>query len=110
MWYAAQAPSEDTIVAPSGLRGVHSLPNAAHSCGLIRPWSTSPERHNGDSLVWMSVTAKRYSASKSAYRSESFHPLCGIIPMPRQVRSITSKTSRNIAIAGRLPSSVTARE
>ena len=72
------------MVAPSGLRGVHSLPNASHSWGLISPWSTSPLRQTVDSWVWMSPTAKRCSASYSRYCSESRQPLCGIIPMPRQ--------------------------
>ncbi len=46
-----------------GERGVHSLPNAEHSLGLIGPCSTSPERHNGDSTVVMPSTSKRFSAS-----------------------------------------------
>ena len=29
-------PSEDTIVAPSGVRGLHSLPNAGQSCGFLQ--------------------------------------------------------------------------
>ena len=35
----------------------------------------------------------------SRYFSESRQPLCGIIPMPRQDRSTTSKTSSSISIA-----------
>lgn len=46
-------------MAPSGLRGVHSLPKAAHSCGLIRPCSTSPERHSVDSPVWPKLAVNR---------------------------------------------------
>ena len=56
-------------MAPSGLRGVHSLPKAAHSCGLISPWSTSPLRQIVDSSVWMSPTWKRCSASNARYFS-----------------------------------------
>src|SRR5215208_1038713 len=41
-WYAAHAPSEDTIVAPSGVCGVHSLPNAGHWCGFFSPRRISP--------------------------------------------------------------------
>lgn len=58
-WYAAHAPSLETMVAPSGLRGVHSLPNAAHSCGLMSPWRTSPLRQTVDSSVSMPVTENR---------------------------------------------------
>ncbi len=88
---------------------MHSLPKAAHSRGLIRPWSTSPERHNGDSSVWMPPTENRVSASKSAWRSDSFQLLSGIIPIPRQVRSVTSNTSRSISIATGFPSPGTTR-
>ena len=94
-------PRDDTIVAPSGLRGVHSLPNAAHSCGLISPWSTSPDRHSGDSSVWMSADREPRARRRTPRSArESRQPLCGIIPMPRQVRSVTSKTSRSICHRG----------
>ena len=56
----ALSAAQQTVEA---VRGVHSLPNAEHSWGLISPCSTSPERHSGDSSVWMSVTSKRSSAS-----------------------------------------------
>ena len=103
------APSDETIVAPSGFRGVHSFPKALHSCGLIKPCNTSPERHTLDSSVWISVTEKRSSASKYAYFGASCQPLSGIDPMPRHVRSDTANTSSSIAFAAVLPSAVTAR-
>ena len=49
--YAAQAPSAETIVAPSGVWGVHCVPNAGHSCGFFIPFRTSPLRHTDDSSV-----------------------------------------------------------
>ena len=47
------------MVAPSGCRGVHSLPKAEHSAGLMAPRRTSPDMHSGDSSVWMPVMWKR---------------------------------------------------
>ncbi len=97
------------MVAPSGLRGVQVVPKAAHSLGLIRPWSTSPLRHSVDSRVVMPVTEKRCSASYSRNASDSRQPLSGMVPIPRQVRSATSKTSSSIRRAAGLPVSRTAR-
>ena len=37
----------ETIVAPSGVCGVHSLPNAGQSCGFFRPLRTCPLMHSG---------------------------------------------------------------
>ena len=46
-WYqAAQAPSAETIGAPSGFIGVQRLPNAGQSIGFFRPCSTSALMHS----------------------------------------------------------------
>ena len=86
----------DTMVAPRGVRGVHSLPKAGHWSGLINPNSTSPLRQLLGSGTWRSLTPNRTSASKVRYRSASCHPLSGIRPMPRQFRSQGSNTSASI--------------
>ena len=44
-----------------------------------------------------------------AIGSLSRQPLFGITPMPRQARSVTSKTSESSFCAGKLPSKVTTR-
>src|SRR5262249_9781894 len=61
--YAAHAPSEETMVAPSGCSGVHSLPNAGHSCGFLTPFRTRPLIQSADSCVSISSTSKMRSAS-----------------------------------------------
>ena len=38
----AVAVALETIVAPSGVRGVHCLPKAGQALGFMRPRSTSP--------------------------------------------------------------------
>src|SRR5690606_2485729 len=43
--YAAQAPSFETIVAPSGVRGVQVTPNAGHSQGFFTPRRIAPLMH-----------------------------------------------------------------
>jgi len=57
----------------------------------------------------MPVTVNRYAASKSRYFSDSSQPEPGIMPMPRQFRSVTEKTSASIRRASGLPSRCTAR-
>ena len=61
--YAAQAPSADTMVAPSGCAGVHRLPNAGQSCGFLRPRRIWPLMHSAGSWVSSAPTSKRRSAS-----------------------------------------------
>src|SRR5437764_9065509 len=40
--YAAHEPSDDTMSAPTGFSGVHSLPNSLHCAGFKTPFRTSP--------------------------------------------------------------------
>ena len=95
--YAAHAPSVETIGAPSGRSGVHSVPNAGQSCGFARPRSTSPRdadlglARRGCRRRRGNRTRRRARGTRSRRRS----PLCGITPMPRQARSQISKTSRD---------------
>ena len=51
--------------APSGVRGVHAVAEAAHSLGVIRPWSTSPARQRDGSAA---VTRRRRSAARRRTR------------------------------------------
>src|SRR6185312_3802413 len=65
--YAAHAPSLDTIVAPSGVSGVQSLPNAGHSHGFFTPRSTSPLIQRAGSRVAIAPTSNTCSASCARY-------------------------------------------
>src|SRR6185295_11579577 len=48
-WYAEHAPSADTIVAPSGVSGVHRVANAVQSVGLASPRRIRPLMHSAGS-------------------------------------------------------------
>ena len=79
---AALAGWSSVEVAPSGVSGVHRVPNAGHAVGLMRPCKTSPLRHSPSSAVWICATSKRVSASNSAKSSDSRQPEAGNSPMP----------------------------
>ena len=65
-WNAAHVPSDETIGAPSGIRGVHSVPYAVQSSGVASPVRIAPAMHAGCSRVLMSPTSNRRSASNRA--------------------------------------------
>ena len=48
---AAQVPSDDTIGAPSGFCGLHSVPYAVQSSGVLSPVRIAPAMQAGCSLV-----------------------------------------------------------
>ena len=63
-----------------------------------------------DSAVWMSLHREApLGVEVGDTLGASRQPLRGITPMPRHVRSVTSKTSSSIAFAAGLPSAGTAR-
>ena len=51
------------MVAPSGVCGVHAVPNAGQSCGFFSPLRICPLMQTGDSCVSMSSTSNSRSAS-----------------------------------------------
>ena len=95
--------------APSGRSGVHSTPNAGHSCGRLWPCNTAPARHTAGSSAGIPATPKREAASNRAYWLAQAQPLAGISPMPRHLRATGSKTSSIWAWAAGLPSGRTQR-
>ena len=88
------------MVAPSGWRGVHSLPKAAALGGLDEPAqhvSRTAERR----LLGMNAgDLEALFGVEFAISSLSRQPLLGITPMPRHARSVTSKTSASSCWAG----------
>ena len=87
--------------ARAASRGVHSVPNAGHSCGFFRPCSTSPGDADGRlARRGCRSTAKRRSASKSAIRRGAAASRCAGSRRCRATsRSVTSKTSSQHAPA-----------
>src|SRR4051812_5039220 len=68
---------------PIGVSGVHAVPNTLHSHGRRTPLSTSPHWHDFGSATRTPGTANRFSASKSAYRSDSCRAEEAMEPSPR---------------------------
>ena len=60
--------------------------------------------HAGCSLVWMSPTSNRASASNRAYSGRRRYPDIGISPIPRHFRGPISNTSRTCCWASGTPS------
>ena len=90
---------------PIGRSGVHAVPNTLHSHGLMTPLSTSPHWHAFGSAMRTPGTAKRSSASSSAYASESLRPLWEMKPSPRHSKcGRSANTSAITSSARRLPS------
>ena len=90
---------------PIGRSGVQAVPNTLHSNGLITPFSTSPHWHAFGSATRMPGTLQRRSASRSAYSSDNFSPLCEMKPRPRHSKCGRSSNTSAITCSARtLPS------
>lgn len=79
-------------MAPRGFCGVQVVANAGHSKGFFKPCNICPAMQAGDSRGLICPTGNRDSASKSENSGLKHHPLSGMIPMPRHLRSHSIKT------------------
>ena len=101
-----QLPSVETMQAPWGVWGVHTLPNSGHSCGRILPINTCAQQQAGFPLA--SYISSALPASKASYSFLSFLPEPAITPIPRPAASQNSKKRSTRSRASVFPSSVTA--
>src|ERR1044072_4379741 len=71
------------IQEPIGVSGVQAVPKTLHSHGFFTPFKISPHWQAFGSATLKPATGNFSSASKAAYFSFNFMPLCAIEPKPR---------------------------
>ena len=109
-----QLPSELTMHGPTGLWGLHFLPNSGHFSGSMIPLSTSPQRQplgsgNLASLRSLKSPSNLLRASHFSNPALILRPLPGIWGKPRHSTSQGSKTAPMASLALTFPSGLTTR-
>src|ERR1051326_980497 len=108
-------PSFETMHAPTGVSGTHSLLKRRQSYGLRTPAMMSPQMHccarcaGAESHSRATSISKRLRASTCANSSRRRRLPFGTWAMPRQRPPIVRKTRHSSACAAALPSRVTQR-
>lgn len=110
-----QVPSLETMHAPTGVSGWHSLPKSLHEVGDCRPDMISPQMHcwtsDGAAKSQSAFTSmsKRRRASRCAQASWSRRFPFGTWAMPRQRPPSGRNTFHSCSCAARFPSRLTHR-